>query len=113
MEEAVQAPPRISAIVLSYNTAASLRRCLAALDRSVPRETLEILVADNGSQDESPTLDTEFPNTTFLRMPRNFGASKALNIAMRTAIGDYMFFVAPEIEVQPDTVAALAAVLDT
>lgn len=113
MEEAVQAPPKVSAIVLSYNTAESLRCCLAALDRSIPRESLEILVADNGSQDESPTLDTDFPNTTFLRMPRNFGATKALNIAMRTAVGDYMFFVAPEIEVEPATVATLAAVLDS
>jgi GT2 family glycosyltransferase len=112
MEEAVQAPPKVTAIVLSYNTAESLRRCLAALDRSQPRELLEILVADNCSQDESPTLDNEFPRTTFLRMPRNFGAAKALSIAIRTAAGDYIFFVAPEVEVEPETAAALSAVLD-
>jgi GT2 family glycosyltransferase len=113
MEEALPAPPKISAIVLSFNTADSLRRCLAALDRSEARETLEIIVVDNGSQDESPTLDNEFPGATFLRMPRNFGTSKALNIAMRTAAGEYMFFVAPEIEVQPGTAATLAAILDS
>src|SRR5207237_5940541 len=89
-----------------------LRRCLAALERSKDRETLEILVVDKGSQDDSPTLDSEFPNTTFLRLPRNFGNTKALNIAMRTAVGELLFYLSPEIEVAPDTVSVLAARLE-
>jgi GT2 family glycosyltransferase len=107
------AQPRISALVLSYNTAGSLRRCLTALDQSAPREQLQIIVMENGSQDESPRLDVEFPNVTFMKLPRNFGATKALNIGMRTAAGEYIFFLAPEIEVKPDTAAALAARLDS
>ena len=75
--------------------------------RSTDRANLEILVVDKGSQDESPGLDAEFPNTTFLRLPRNFGNTKALNIATRTAVGEYIFFLSPEIEVAPDTAAAL------
>jgi GT2 family glycosyltransferase len=106
------APPRISALIVSYNAADSLRRCLAALERSTPREQLEIIVMDNGSQDGSPQLENEFPGVTFLKLPRNFGATKALNIGMRTAAGEYLFFLSPEIEVEPATVTALAARLD-
>lgn len=73
---------------------------------------MEIIVIDNGSYDGSGTLDTEFPNTKFLRLPRNFGATKALNIAMRTALGEYMFFLSPEIEVAPDAATKLAAAID-
>jgi GT2 family glycosyltransferase len=106
-------PPKVTALIWSYNNAAGLRRCLAALEQSKDREALEILVVDKGSQDESPTLDTEFPNTTFLRLPRNFGNTKALNIGMRTAVGELIFFLSPEIEVAQDTVSMLAARLES
>jgi GT2 family glycosyltransferase len=104
---------RVTAIVVSLNNADSLRRCLAALGRSMNRESLEIIVVDKGSRDECPTIDSEFPNITMLRMPRNFGATKALNIAMRTAAADLVFFLVPEVEVQPDTIAKLTAKLDS
>src|ERR1039457_29081 len=104
---------RVTALVVSHNNAEALRRCLAALGRSTNREALEIIVVDKGSRDESPTVDSEFPNITMLRMPRNFGSTKALNIGMRTAAGDLMFFLVPEVEVEPGTVAQLAAKLDS
>src|ERR1035438_2845919 len=84
-EQEEQPPaPKVTALIYSYNRAAALRRCIAALERSTGRASLEILVVDKGSQDESPNLDSEFPNTTFLRLPRNFGNTKALNIGMHT-----------------------------
>lgn len=104
---------RVTAIVVSLNNVEALRRCLAALERSKNRESLEIIVVDKGSRDECPTVDSEFPNITMLRMPRNFGTTKALNIAMRTAAADLVFFLVPEVEVHPDTVAQLAAKLDS
>lgn len=105
--------PKVTALIWSYNNAVGLRRCLAALEQSKDRDALQILVVDNGSRDESPTLDSEFPDTTFLRLPRNFGNTKALNIGMRTAAGELLFFLSPEIEVAPDTVSRLAARLES
>ena len=106
-------PPKVTALVYSYNNAERLRRCLAALEASTERAVMEIIVVDKGSRDESPGLDAEFPNTTFLRMPRNFGNTKALNIGMRTAVGELMFFLSPEIQVAPDTVALLVNRLES
>jgi len=111
-ENQAPGPPRVSAVVLSYNTAASLRRCLSSLEASSIREQMEIIVVDAASQDESPRLDTEFPNVAFQRMPRNFGATKALTIGARTALGEQIFFIAPEVEAERDTVAKLAAQLE-
>jgi glycosyltransferase involved in cell wall biosynthesis len=107
------AQPKVSAIIFSYNSAAALRRCLAALEKSRERERMEILVVDSGSRDESPGMDGDFPNITMLRLERHFGLAKALNIACRTAQGEHLFFVDPSIEVAPETVAALAARLDS
>jgi GT2 family glycosyltransferase len=111
MEE-VQAPPKVSVLIVSWNSAAPLRRCLESLERSTDRETMEIVVVDNGSQDESPRLDAEYPKVNLLRLPRNFGLIKALNIGMRTAVGEFFFFLRPEMEVFPETVCGLASRLD-
>jgi len=111
MEETPQ-PPKVSVLIVSYNSAAPLRRCLEALEGSKDRETFEILVVDAGSEDESPTLDAEFPAATFLRLPRNFGLTKALNIGMRTAKGEFVFFLEPNVVVLAETVGNLAAVLE-
>lgn len=112
--EPVEPPPgpRVSAIIVAYNQAADLRRCLDALERSKDRESLEILVMDNGSFEETRTMDTEYPRVTFLRLPKNFGRVRAMNILTRTAKADLLFFVDPRIEVQPDTISRLADALD-
>ena len=106
------APPRISVLIVSHNNADALRRCLNALENSKSRNEFEILVVDNGSVDECPQMDAEFPGITMLRLPRNFGATKALNIGMRTAVGELIFFLHPEAELTPETVSVLAARLD-
>ena len=38
--------PRVSAIVVSHNRVALMRRCLEALERSEGRETIEVIVVE-------------------------------------------------------------------
>jgi GT2 family glycosyltransferase len=104
--------PRVSAILVSLNQIEALRRAVAALERSTDRERLEILVVDLGSYDGSPQLDSEFPAIVTLRLPHNFGATKAMNIGTRTAKGDLVFYLSPDVEVAPDTVKRLADKLE-
>jgi GT2 family glycosyltransferase len=108
MEE-TQIPVRVSVLIVSYNRAEALRRCLAALEQSAERETFEIIVVDNGSLDESVSVIAGFPDVTPLHLPRNFGFTKALNIGMRTAKGEFFFFLNPRTEVLPETIPALAS----
>jgi len=103
-----QTPPRVSVLVVSYNHAAALRRCLEALESSEERERIEILVVDNGSSDESVQVIAAFPSVTPLHLPRNFGFTKALNIGMRTAKAELFCFLSPRVEVEPGTIKALA-----
>jgi hypothetical protein len=110
-----QAPPtpKVTALVFSYDSAPALRRCLAALEGSNDRAVIEILVVDCGSHDESPQLDSEFEGVTILRLPRYFGRTKALNIATRTAAGEHLFLLSPEVEVLPTTIPALLARMES
>jgi GT2 family glycosyltransferase len=107
-----QIGPQISAVLISYNQAGELRRAIEALEGSQERERLEILVVDCGSRDESAQIDAEYPSVNMLRLPHHFGATKAMNIATRTAKAELLMFLSPCVEVLPDTVSRLAASLE-
>jgi len=113
LEEQPAPQPKVTALIFSYDSAPALRRCLTALEGSNDRALIEILVVDCGSHDESPQLDSEFEGVTILRLPRYFGRTKALNIATRTAAGEHLFLLSPEVEVLPTTIPALLSRLDT
>jgi glycosyltransferase involved in cell wall biosynthesis len=105
--------PKVTAVIFSYNNATGLRRCLTAIDNSKDRQQIEVLVVDCGSRDESPSMDSEYPNITVLRLPRYFGQTKAFNIGTRTAAAEVLFFLTPEVEVMPDTIPSLLARLES
>ena len=66
-----------------------------------------------GSRDGSATLDAEFPAVNMLRLPKYFGSTKALNIGIRTAKGEFILLLPPGIEVMPDTIGRLLARLES
>jgi len=106
------APPKATAILIAHNQAAELRRAITALERSQDRDRFEILVIDSGSLDDTETIGEEFPGITLLRLPHHFGATKALNIATRTAKTDFLFFLSPDVEVDADTLRLLTERLE-
>lgn len=106
-------PIRTSALIVSHNRAGMLRRAIESLEKSEDREKLEILVVDNGSTDGSAQLESEFPNTRFIRIPRNFGLTKALNIGVRSVTGEFVLLLHEDTEVSPDTARALASILES
>jgi GT2 family glycosyltransferase len=97
---------------VAFEQAPALRRAIVALERSHGRERLEILVVDCGSHDETSRIDAEFASVTMLRLPHHLGATRAMNIATRTAKADLLLFLSPDVEVAPDTMSALADRLD-
>ncbi len=106
-------PPRVSVVVVSHNRVESLRQCLDSIEKCEGRETLQAIVVDNGSYDGSAQLDSEFPKAQFIRLPKNFGLTKALNLGWRAADAEYVLFLHDDTEIEPGTVAGLAGVLDT
>lgn len=104
-------PVSITALIVSHNRARNLRRCLESLQRSEDRGKVEVVVVDNGSTDESPDMESDFPGVRFIRIPRNFGLTKALNIGVRSATGEFILLLHDDTEVAPDTLRVLASVL--
>lgn len=104
------AGPRVTVIIVSFHRGAMLRRCLDSLHSATP-EPLQVIVLDMGNHDTNTQFDLDYPHFTFLRMPRNFGATKALNIGIRSAKAELLFFLDPAIEITPDKILALADTL--
>ena len=69
-------------------------------------------MVDNGSTDGSAQLDSEFPNLQWIRLPKNFGLTKAWNLGWRAADAEYVLFLHDDTEVEPTRVARLADALD-
>ena len=110
-----QAPllPKVAAILIAHNQAGELRRAIEALERSEHREQLEILVVDCASKDDTPSLGEQFPDVIMQRLPQHFGATKALNIATRTARAEFLLLLSPDVEVSPGLAARLAGHLES
>ena len=105
------APTKSSVVIVSYQSAPALRRCLSALEASTGREHFEVIVVDSGSRDETPQVEGEFPKVTFLKLPRNFGLTRARNIGSRTATGELILYLDQHVAVQPGTISGLMRAL--
>jgi N-acetylglucosaminyl-diphospho-decaprenol L-rhamnosyltransferase len=102
-------PPRVTVIIVTRNQAKALRRSLEALRNSTIAGQTEIIVVDNGSTDGSNVIQDDFESITYLKLPKNFGWTKAANIALRSSQGESILFLDPRVELSPEAVAALAA----
>ncbi len=102
----------MSAVVVSHNRAELLRRCLQSLEASEGRDSLQVIVIDNGTYVCDERWDADFPRTQFIRLPKNFGLTKAMNIGWRAADAPYVFFLHDDTSVEPATIGQLASVLD-
>lgn len=103
--------PTVSAVLVSRNQAEPLRRTLAALLPPGAPWLPEVVVVDAGSRDGSADLDAEFPSVRLVKMPRNFGKTRARNIGIRTATGELILLLQPGVLLSPDAVQSLVTAL--
>lgn len=86
--------PKLSIIVVSWNTKELLRACLRSLENAPARFATELLVIDNGSTDGSPeAVLGEFPHVRLLRNGANLGFAAANNQGIRASSGHYVLLL--------------------
>ncbi len=102
-------PPKVSVIVVSYNTRALLRECL----ESLVGEEAEIIVVDNASTDGSaPMVAGCFPQVRLIANPDNRGFGAACNQGLQVAQGRYALILNADIRAEPGAVQRLVAFMD-
>jgi hypothetical protein len=105
--------PRVSVIVLSYNTRELLARCLRSLEGNVADGLAEVIVWDNASSDGSVELvEREFPWVTLIASDRNLGFSTANNRAARDASGQFILALNADAALRPGALERSLAVME-
>jgi GT2 family glycosyltransferase len=107
----------ISIILCSCNRASALRESLAGLGRvkSRPAWRVEVIVVDNASRDETPTVVREtrldHMEVRYLLEPRR-GKAHALNTGMGLARGDLLLFTDDDVLLAEDWLEEMVAALN-
>ena len=97
--------------IVSYNTAALLRRCLSSVVADTPGP---VLVVDNQSGDGSADLvRREFPSVRVRAEENNLGYGAAANLAVGELATPFVLLLNADTELTPGTVGSLAAYLET
>jgi GT2 family glycosyltransferase len=102
--------PSISVIVLNFNGRRWLDACLTALAAQPSAPPFEVLLADNGSTDDSIAfVAAHFPSVRIVEHRRNLGFAQGNNAAARAASGQVLAFLNNDTVPDPDWLARLHA----
>lgn len=94
--------PKLSVVIVNYNTREDVLACLRALSRSP--EDLQIIVVDNASHDGSAeAVRSEFPHVELLAMPENRWYCGGNNLGLARAKGKYVMLLNPDTEIEVDS----------
>lgn len=90
--------PNAKIVILNWNGAAHLRRFLPGVVAAAPAG-VEVVVADNGSTDESRALlAAQFPGVRLLVLDRNYGFAEGYNRALAQIEADYYILLNSDVE---------------
>jgi GT2 family glycosyltransferase len=107
------AKPLLSVIVLNYNGARWLQRCLESLRAQTIFDQIELIVADNVSSDGSERLGRQiiesWPRSIFIQHTQNLGYCEGNNRAAKPAQGRYLLFLNNDTWLEPGCLEQLLA----
>lgn len=88
--------PKISIIIVTYNSGPLTYLCLWSLQRASLQHS-EVIVVDNAGSDDIPkTLLQHFPFIKLLKNEVNEGFGRACNLGMRQAEGQFLLMLNPD-----------------
>ena len=104
----------LSIIIVNWNSADYLARCLTSIfSRPLPVAT-EVIVIDNASFDGCADLvRRSFPHVLFIQSETNLGFAGANNRAFVASSGNYVLFLNPDTELRDNAVATMVKALES
>lgn len=91
---------KVAIVILNWNGANLLRQFLPLVIEFSRGDSTELIVADNGSTDESVSLlRDEFPEVKILDLKQNFGFAPGYNEALKQIDADYFVLLNSDVEV--------------
>ena len=110
---------KLSIVILSWNTKALLKQCLESLkEGGEGMEGCEVIVVDNGSEDQSGEMVKKFrtQNTGYeirlIENKNNLGFAKGNNIGIKEARGEYVMLLNSDTIVKKGSLKKMVDFLD-
>jgi GT2 family glycosyltransferase len=95
---------KLSVVIVSYNVRDYLENCLQSVSRALEGIEGEVFVVDNHSDDDSvEAVRSQYPWVRLIENQENMGFSRANNIAIREARGEYVLLLNPDTIVEEAT----------
>ena len=107
------AAPRLTIVVVTYNSARDIDRALRSLTDPPPATTHEIIVVDNASTDDTVTqVRSSWPRVRVIASHSNLGFAAANNRGIRESASELVLLLNPDTSVRPGAIDRLVAHLD-
>ena len=104
-------PKPVALILLNWNTPVHTANCISSIKRYCDERSFDIIVADNGSTDDSiAILKTKFPNLIYIENKENLGFAEGNNRGLVFSIEKgytYSLIINTDTEVDEDIVSKL------
>jgi len=92
---------KLSIIIVNYNVKHFLQQCLQSVQKAKKNISIEIIVIDNNSVDNSvEMLKENFPKIKLITNKKNQGFSKANNQGIKQSKGEYILLLNPDTVVE-------------
>ena len=102
----------LSIVILNWNGANMLRRFLPSVIEHSPEA--EVIVADNGSTDDSMRLlAEEFPHIRTIRLDRNYGFAEGYNRALAQVDSDLYLLLNSDVRVEEGWLSPMLSYMET
>jgi hypothetical protein len=94
--------PKVSIIILNYNSKRFLKDCLEAIKENTSYPNYDVVMVDNNSTDDSVTfVRTNYPWFLIIETGENRGFSSGNNVVIQRTDGEYVFLLNTDTIVQP------------
>lgn len=111
--QTANAPTDLSIIIVNWNVAELLAKCLASIEKHLSHFKIEVFVIDNASEDESlAVVEQSFPWVQIIANSENTGFAKANNQGFQKASGTYILTLNPDTEIQAGALDAMVELLE-
>ncbi len=105
--------PKVIIVILNWNGRRYLEQFLPSVLSST-YSNLEVVVADNGSDDDSVSfLKSRFDTVRIIQLEKNFGFAKGYNEALKQLRGDYFVLLNSDVEVMPGWIEPIINLMET
>jgi O-antigen biosynthesis protein len=105
--------PMVSILIPVFNEFSHTVECIAAIIRSKPKVSYEVVIADDASTDDSMLMLKNIKNLVIVRQQTNLGFLENCNTVFTSCSGTYLLLLNSDAQLMPGSLDAMADVLNT